>query len=111
MKRRAPDLLAGGLWERRGLARGAALHGVADFVRQAPVIHVLMLELSGVFAGKAIELLCDGANGGDHIIVSEHGRNGHEKANDRGNERAGNTGRHGRQARRVGPGRCPRTSP
>ena len=61
-----------------------------------------MFDGRGVFAGERVELLRDGANHRDHVVVGKHGGYGDEEARHRRDERARHARRHGREAGGVG---------
>ena len=82
-------------FQRADDAPGQDLVRVPDFLGQRAVIHIDVFDLVGVAAGKPVQFLGDGADGGDHEVVGEHGRDGHEQAGDRGHQRGGHAGRHG----------------
>lgn len=63
-----------------------------------------MLDLGGEFGGEVVGLHDHGANAGDEEVVTEHGRDGDEEADDGGDERTGDAGGHGGEAGAAGLG-------
>jgi len=56
------------------------------------VLHVLVLELAGELGGEIVQFDDHSADGGDEVIVPEHGGDGDEQAGDGGDQSGGHAG-------------------